>query len=144
MIKLPWQRVEQDLGLKLSGHVAVDILYEAKKNHYKIVLGVKVQRTREEHQHHYGVHFFCRPGLRVGEELGQRAEFHIGMIRPQSNRDQVAPLSHKIGQDTEITMRSSKVGGVEKGLTHKKTVKVVHRMWCSEAQNRKAAGKGVI
>lgn len=31
MIKLPWQRVEQDLGWKLSGHVAVDLLYEAKK-----------------------------------------------------------------------------------------------------------------
>lgn len=39
---------------------------------------------------------------KLGEDLDHRAEFHIGMIRPQNNRDQIAPLTHKIGQETEI------------------------------------------
>ena len=76
--------------------------------------------------------------------VGHRAEFHMEMIRPQSTCDQVAPLSHKIGHEMEITIRRSKVGGSRKRIDPQKAGEMVHRMWCSEAQSRKAAERGVI
>ena len=48
MIKLPWQRVEQEIKrLRLSGHVAMDVLHKVKKKkkHYKFITA---QRTHEE------------------------------------------------------------------------------------------------
>lgn len=124
MTELTWQRVEQSVKRSKEVDLWQWIHYVKSRKALQDYVGHESLEDTwgvscwEVHQHHYQVHLFCRQGLRVGKEVSHGAEFHMGMIGPWISRGLVASLNHNIDQESKIVL-SSKVGVVEKGLTHK-------------------------